>query len=318
MYRLPLCIALKNYHYLPALCASDEVSETVTLTLFRMQDLSEVPSTAQVAEISLARYIRGLSMGDTSWVAVPHFPRRAFAHRAWYVRADSDIERFSDLTGLSVGTNQWLATGNVWARGAAREAGLDLDTVNWQIAPIRGSSFQTHDLQPGSAALRAGAGVDLVRDLLSGRLDALVSPRRPVDSSGNRAPIRRLVVDYPGAEKAYFERTGVYPTHHVVAVRRETFEREPLVLKWVFDALERDRVDFQNSLIVRGGSFLTPWALADLEDAQHTFGDDWQPGGAQENLAETAALCAELNAQRCLEREVAPSEVYSQFEEVYG
>jgi 4,5-dihydroxyphthalate decarboxylase len=149
--------------------------------------------------------------------------------------------------------------------------------------------------------------------LIDGELDALMIALPPQGFYEPDSPIVRVIPDYRVAERAYYERTGLYPAHHIVGIRREIFERHPWVAQSLFDAFERSKSIWQGR---RRLAETTPWLLAEIEAATALMGTlDWQPNGVEPNRAMTAALCDELYAQGLIDQPLDPETVFAEFEQ---
>jgi 4,5-dihydroxyphthalate decarboxylase len=150
--------------------------------------------------------------------------------------------------------------------------------------------------------------------LLAGDLDALMCPFPPVGFYAPNSPLVRLIPDYRSAEQAYYRRTGIYPAHHVIGIRRAVFERAPQTAVSLYQALDRARLLWQQRRLYTAE--LTPWTLADIEETAALLGQDWQPSGVSANRNVIAALCAEELAQGLVTRPIDPAEVFAEFERV--
>ena len=62
--------------------------------------------------------------------------------------------------------------------------------------------------------------------LAAGEIDALYAPRKP--SCYGNGTVRRLWEDYVPVERAYFERTRIFPIMHVAVIRRDVLRTRPL------------------------------------------------------------------------------------------
>src|SRR3954453_21079032 len=139
MSNLALACAIKNYDHIAPLRAGDVRPEGIDLTfdfgpdvLNRVISLPEVP----VGELSFGRYLIRLSSGDTSIVGLPIFTTCLFRHRVFYVAQESPRQTLEDLAGARIGTNEWPATGNTWARAALRERGVEIEKIRWSVGTV--------------------------------------------------------------------------------------------------------------------------------------------------------------------------------------
>src|SRR5215216_4879212 len=125
---LALTCAIKDYDHIAPLRSGDVTPEGIALhfdfgpdVLNRVINLPEVP----VGELSFGRYLIRVASGDRSIVGLPIFTTCLFRQRCFYVRQDSPYRALGDLDGTRIGTNEWPATGNTWARAALREQGVE-------------------------------------------------------------------------------------------------------------------------------------------------------------------------------------------------
>jgi 4,5-dihydroxyphthalate decarboxylase len=123
--------------------------------------------------------------------------------------------------------------------------------------------------------------------------------------------------DFPRLEKDYFLRSGIYPAHHILGVRRDVFEQHPAVLAIVFDACTtarrrwyEQRVDLEET---------SPWIAADIDACAALFPDSWYEDGiaSASNQAMLRTLHAEQVAEGLAEEAFDPISIFKEFEETY-
>ena len=315
----------KDYDFLAPLASGDVVAEHLDLRIERSADTMAGGSgqvrflaTPEIesGEYSFSLYLIGLSKGDRSFVGIPFFPARGFRHHCLYVHRDSGLRCAKDLEGKRVGLNAWKTTGNTWTRAALREEGADLDGISWVVGPMDSSGRDAAHNKPQvdlpDSVRPAPPGRTLESMLLEGELDAIMCPAPPPSFSDGSGVTMRLYQDHRRVEREYYARTGIYPAHHLVVVRREAFERLPTVASRLYDALERSRQWWQARR--RGLAETTPWMEDDIAEATRVFGGDWQVNGVQGNATLIETLCKEQYAQGLVERQVEPAEVFAEFE----
>jgi 4,5-dihydroxyphthalate decarboxylase len=316
MERPALTLVMRDYDYLAAIYSGDVVPDGLALALDRKTPITQAATDPDIpaCELSFSRFLIGLSQGDRSFVSVPFFPTRAFRHRCFFVRRGSDLRVLGDLEGRRVGTNSWPDTGNTWTRAALREAGVRIDRIRWWVGPLD----EQYPVRPQSGlppyVQEAPPGRFLRDMLMAGDLDALMCPFPPVGFYAPDSPLVRLIPNYRGAEQAYYRRTGIYPAHHIIGIRRAVFERAPRSAVVLYQALDRARLLWQQRRLYTAE--LTPWTLADIEETAALLGEDWQPSGVSANRKVIAALCAEELAQGLVTRAIDPATVFADFEAV--
>ncbi len=319
MADLPLTLATRDYDHVAPLATGDVRIEGVDLHLIRSFDaLARVTGDAAVdgGEASFSRYVQRLAGGDRTLVGLPVFVMREFRHRNFYVRRDAGLRSLADLAGRRVGLDAWPNSGNTWSRALVREAGVPLERVRWLVGRVH-----AHDAPPPADTLPAG--VELARRplrdmLVDGELDVLIWAWTPDGFYDADSPLARLFEDYVTAERAHYQRTRLFPAHHVLVLRRAVVERAPHLLRAVYAGFEAARAHAARRRWTLHES--SPWLLADLEAQARLMGPE--PAGyglgAPENRAMIARFCAEQHAQGLIARPIDPAAVFADFEALAG
>ena len=174
-------------------------------------------------------------------ISIPAFPNRKFRLAYIFVNSQAGIETAKDLEGRRVGIMQWDNTAGVWARGALQHFyGVDLRRINWMASRAKkegvaeGIRIETID----------GTGeADVLLDnlLLAGKLDAVIGPNLLPSISARDPRTRRLFRDYRGEEQNYFRKTGIFPTSHIVTLKREFVDRHPQAPVALLKAFRKSR-----------------------------------------------------------------------------
>lgn len=312
-------LAQDHDHYMP-LAVGDVTIPGVDLRLKRvrlgvmvgMLERIYVDPELQVGEASFARYIGRVADRDVGPVmALPAFVVRAFRHRGIYVRRGRKL-RVADLAGKTIGISEWRATGNTWARAVLSDAGVKTQDCNWILARADDTKKPPpKDELPPNVVF--GKDSDNLVDLLAtGAIDAFVAPLEPPNFYEPGCPIVRLFDDYEAAERDYFKRTGIFPGHHIVCVKREFYEKHPDLTRAIYRGMDESKRGWDEYAKIFGQC--TPWLLREIERAQELMGQDWRPYGLERNHAMIDALCRELFEQGLVSRRVDPSELFPDFE----
>lgn len=297
--KTPLKLMTKDYDFMAPLACGDVVAKDIDLTLVRdtagALDRTLNDDSFDAGEISLSRHMSRLAQGDMSFVAIPVFPSRGFRHRCFYVRRDSGLTSFEQLEGKRIGTNEWPATGNTWSRAILRHHGVRIEGIDWRVGPIDGtpSNRPQGNLPP---YVRPVTDKTLLSMLLAGELDALMCPLPPKGFYAEGSAFVRLLPDYRKAEMEYYRRTGLFPIFHTVGVRRAVYEKDPRVLRNLYNALEQSKRKWQTSRQQLADTS-TPWTATEIEDTTAVFGEDWSPNGIEANRKVVQTLCDEQFAQ---------------------
>ncbi len=254
-------------------------------TFFRMMRHQEF----DVAEMSLGSYTLSLSRDPAPFIAIPVYPSRSFRHSGIYVNADASIREPRDLIGKRVGNPEYQLTANVWIRGILNdEYGVSADSVSY----FRGGLEQPGRVEKAALTLPAGIRIqDIPQDrtlaqmLETGEIDALYSPRPPSTLDSNPGKVRRLFPDYGAVESDYYRKTKIFPIMHVVAIRREVYEKN----RWVAQSLLKAFAAAQKEVYAdlhefAALKFMLPWLLPQVEETERLMGRDFWPYGYQPNV----------------------------------
>lgn len=246
-------------------------------TFFRMARFREF----DVSELSLSSYVVSRRSAEPPFTAVPVFPSRSFRHSGIYVRRGGGIERPQDLRGGRVGVAEYQLTANVWIRGIlAEHHGLpvrDVTYVTGGLEDPRRIEKITLDLPESIRIERAPEGTILAELLARGDLDAVYSPRAPAGAA-------RLFEDFEAVERAYYERTGIFPIMHVLAIRSDVYEANRWIARSLFKAFSAARDEAIDALSeVAALKVSLPWAPAHAEEARRLMGDDYWSYGVEPN-----------------------------------
>ncbi len=160
-------------------------------------------------------------------ISIPAFPNRKFRLAYIFVNSKAGIESPKDLKGKRVGIMQWDNTAGVWARGALQHYyGVDLTRINW-LAPRVKKEGVAQGIR--IEKLEGGDDADALLDglLVEGQLDAVIGPNVLPSISARDPRTRRLFRDYRAEEQAYFKKTGIFPTSHIVTLKQSFVDRHP-------------------------------------------------------------------------------------------
>ncbi len=321
MARLPLTFACGDYDRTRALeegtIRPDGIELTylrlpVEKTFFRMMRHREF----EVAEMSLSSYVVSLQADDPPFVGLPVFTSRMFRHGGVYVNADAGIERPEDLRGAVVGTPEFQLTAGVWIRGIlADRHGLPVDAVRYltggQETPGR---IEKAPLDLGGRVEVGQIGPDqtLSALLAEGRIAALYTPRIPAPFAVGDPRVRRLFPDAVATEKEYYAATGIFPIMHVVAIRRDVYDRHRWVAQSLYKALLLAKQQAMASLYDSSAlRFMLPWLNQDLEQAKALMGEDFWSYGLERNREVLTTFLRYHHDQGLSRRLLRPDELFA-------
>jgi hypothetical protein len=245
-----------------------------------------------VAELGLTYFLRTMDLDDPPFRLMPVFPVRAFRHSAIYINKGSGIERPQDLVGKRIGELALYGhDAGVMPKGMlADDYGVRPETCRWLVGsidfPMKPIDFVAHPQPPGVQVEYAKEGSDLGKMLEAGEIDALVSADAPRCILEGSPKVGRLFPDYDVVERAYYERTGIFPIMHAVAVRRE-LASDATLMRAVYDgfcaAKDHAQKQYVEGLTFNNMTMMIPWLSKLLTDDRRVLGDDWWPYGVRAN-----------------------------------
>lgn len=309
MTRLPFTLACGFYDRTDALRSGEVVPEGLDLVYVPIQSPPELfarmvhKESFDAAEMSTSLYMQLRSQGDFPFVALPIFPSRMFRHSYVFVRDDAGIDTPADLAGKRIGVQEYHQTAAVWIRGILQNYyDVDFSGVQWFEAGVNAprEPDPVVDRRPaGPLDIQFVAGRSIDDLLVAGDIDAYFGARKP--KSVGKGAVRRLFRDARTEERAWFQRTGIYPMMHTIVVREPVLQRHPWVaesLVKAFDAAKRQSLE--QARFSGTNRYMLPWLQDDLDEIDELFGGDPYPYGLEPNRTALEALAGFLAQQRFL------------------
>jgi 4,5-dihydroxyphthalate decarboxylase len=258
-----------------------------------------------VCELAPTSYLMALQSG-VPLTAIPVFLNRRFHHADVQCGTASGIRFPADLKGKRIGVRAYTVTTGVWVRGILREEyHLDIDTVTWVVDDddhIEGHVPENVE--------RVSDGRSLGELLRAGEIDAAFSGnagtgRAGAPRAGWSAPAEQpaqedgpypLFPDHEVLATDWYLRTGIYPLHSVIAIRRELVDRDP-------DLPDRLYAAFAESKQRQVEADPEWTALPRLGQQARQIGGDPIPYGLHANDASIRALVKYSRAQGLLDED---------------
>jgi len=273
-----------------------------------------------VAEYSSSEFVQRYANKQCPFVALPIFPSRAFRHGFIAVNRRSGINSPKDLEGKRIGVPLYTMTAAIFIRGLLQhEYGVDFSKVHWvqgamNTAFAHGNPTVLPLLKPVSIEDNK-SGKSLSELISEGAIDATLGTSLP-ESIRRNPDVQRLFPDYVQEEKDYYQRTRIYPIMHLVAIRRDIYERYPFVATSLFDAMVKSKkIALDRMFNLRALRYMTPWLMRDIDEIyEHFKGDPW-PYGVEPNRPTLEALVQYLADQSLI---AAPVPVDDLFVPTYG
>lgn len=307
--KVPITLACALYDRMQALYTGQVQPEGIALT-FRVEDFPRklfdsamAQQQFDVCEMSSSDYITRLSAGDCPFVALPVFPSKMFRHGMIAINKRSGIRTPKDLEGKRVGVMRYTMTAAVWQRGHLQnDYGVDLSTIHWVEGSINspGSHGVPTIIPPGTKFEVNDSGKSMSDLLAEGKVDATIGTHLP-DSRFTSKDVVRLFPDFKEVEKTYYKRTGIFPIMHLIAIKRDVYEKHPFIAQSLYRAFCESKqaalVRMRNYSALR---FMLPWMPAELDELDEVFGDDPWTYGLQEARTNLGTLMTYMVQQRML------------------
>jgi 4,5-dihydroxyphthalate decarboxylase len=272
-----------------------------------------------VSELSLSSYLlTHLAGGPLSpLIAIPVFPSRSFRHSGVYVTEQSAVTQPEDLAGRTVGVAEYQLTANVWIRGILQEYhGVPARSVRYRTGGLNEPGRQEKiplDLPPDIDLAPIAPGQTLAGLLARGEIDAIYSPRAPIDPvapKGDR--LRRLFTDPRAAEQDYYRASGIFPVMHVVVIQRRLYETNrwlaQSLMKSFLQAKSLAYADLQRTAAL---AVTLPWVREEYEATAGLLGQDYWSYGLEPNRRVLETFIRYADEQGMIPRRPDPAELFA-------
>jgi 4,5-dihydroxyphthalate decarboxylase len=245
-----------------------------------------------VSELGMSYFLRTFDFDEAPFLAIPIFLNRVFRHSAIYVNTSS-VRKPEDLAGKTVGElGMYGHDAGVWPKGMlSDDYGITPDQCRWLIGgldwPMEPVDFVPRPHPANVDVTDAPQGSDLGAMLEAGEIDALISadvPKRLLDGSTR---VARLFPDFKTIERQYYQRTGIFPIMHTVAVRRELAAEHPEAIRAIYkgfcDAKDAAIARYNVGRIFNNVQIMLPWFSELIDEDRRLLGEDWWPYGIHAN-----------------------------------
>lgn len=269
-----------------------------------------------VTELSLSSTMATTARGECAYIGVPAFVSRLFRHSSIYIRTDRGIHGPEDLKGKIIGVPEYQMTANVWVRGILEdEYGVKPSDMSWRNGGLEeaGREERSRLTLPDDVELESiPEDQTLAQWLDEGRIDALFSARAPSGFLRGSPAIDRLFPDYPTVERAYFEKTRIFPIMHLIGIRRSLYEKHPWLAVNVYNAfVKAKRICFEEINQIGHLHTSLPWQIAAYKDACALMGDDYWAYGIDANAHVLDTVMRYSFEQGLSERRLMPEDVFA-------
>jgi 4,5-dihydroxyphthalate decarboxylase len=271
-----------------------------------------------IAELSASEFISLMGRGGRGacpFAVLPVFPSCVFRHGHIFINAHAGIRSAKDLEGKRVGVPLYTQTAAIWARGhLAHEFGVNLDSIRWVQGAVEkaGSHGRPHALpliRPVHIEQNAG-GHSLGALLAHGAIDAMIGSRKP-DEFGRHPEVIRLFPDHRALERDFYRRTKIFPIMHLIAVRRDLYERQRWIATSLYNAFVEAKRRARRRLRYAGSlAAMLPWLIDDVEQIDEVFGGDPFVYGVEPNRPTLQALVQYMVEQHFIADAIAVEDLF--------
>jgi 4,5-dihydroxyphthalate decarboxylase len=311
--KLELSFACGDYEIMRALKEGSVRPEGIELTV--LTDMAAAPRhwrflrnrEFDVAEVSGSGYVAARDQG-LPFRAIPVFPHRRFRHGFIFVNTAKGISKPTDLIGRKVGTKDYLFTAGLWMRGILEhDYGVPHQSIEWLSELDEDVDFTP---PPGLKLSQVPREKSLEDMLVSGEIDALLSPDLIRPLTVGDARVGRLFANYKQEEIAFYRKTGIFPIMHVVGIKAEIVEKHPWVPINLYKAFERSKAlameRMENPRIVPLAWYRESW-----EEQEGILGKDpWEYGLTERNCENFERLVTYSQEQGLIKRRLPLDELF--------
>jgi len=267
------------------------------------------------SEMSSSEFISRFGTGHCPFVAIPVFASRLFRHGFIFFNRKAGIRTPKDLEGKRVGVPLYTMSAAIWIRGLLQhEYGVDLRKIHWvQGAMNTGGAHGSPTVLPllNPIPIEQNTSKKSMSDLIEERVvDATLGTSLP-EAIRTNPDITRLFPNYVELEKEFYKRTKIYPIMHLVAIRKQVYEKYPFVATSLYNAFcESKKIALEKMFNLRALRYMTPFLMRDIDEIYEFFdGDPW-PYGVEPNRPTLEAFVTYLTDQSLIAAPVPVDDLF--------
>jgi 4,5-dihydroxyphthalate decarboxylase len=258
------------------------------------------------SEMSSSETITHICSDNSPFVALPVFPSRVYRHGNIFVSVKNGIKKPKDFEGKRIGVPLYAMTAAIWIKALlADDYGVDLSGITWVQGA--GDHLGAHGEDrpppsiPGVKIVQNTSDKTLFQMLAAGEIDGYIGTGAPKNLGGGE--IDRLFPNNVEIEKDYFRRTGIHPIMHLVAIRKEVYERNKWIAKPLYKAFVESKnrawAEYHNTGANRS---MFPWVYDHVAETEKIMGPDPWPYGVEANRKTLETLVNNLHRQGMINR----------------
>ena len=112
-------------------------------------------------------------------------------------------------------------------------------------------------------------------------------------------------------ERAYFEKTGIFPIMHTVVLKEELVREHPWLPRSLYEAFaEAKRLAYRRLADTAVLPYVLPWLVAEVEETRALMGDDPFPYGVSRNRRTVETLAGYSFRQGLAPRRLGIEELF--------
>ena len=253
---------------------------------------------------------------ENAYVAIPVFVSRLFRHSGVYIRTDRGIERPQDLKGKTMGLPEYQITANVWIRGILNdEYKVPISSVTTYTGGLEEPGREEKlslTLPPEIKIQSIPAGKTLSQMLETGEIDAMYTPRAPSSFTSGSGKVRRLFQNYAAVEREYYLRTKIFLIMHVIAIRRDVYEKNPWVAQSLYKGfIQAQRQAYEDLHETAALKYMLPWLVDHVEETEKVMGKEFWKYGYEPNVQNLSTFLRYSYEQGLAKRLLTPRELFA-------
>jgi 4,5-dihydroxyphthalate decarboxylase len=281
MAKIPMTFACGLYDRMLALYTGEVQAEGIDLAFLAIDDPRQIFDRMgknldfDACEMSSSEVISRHAAGRREMVALPVFPSRVFRHGFITVNRKA-VRTPKELAGKRIGVPLYTQTAALFIRGLLQdEYDVDLSGVHWvqgatNSAESHGNPSAPPLLKPVSIEQNT-SGRSLSELLEVGEIQAILGSGLPVALCTN-PDVQRLFPDFHALELDYYRRTRIFPIMHLVAIRRDLYEKHPFVATSLYKAMtEAKNIALAKMRDLGALRYMLPGMPAELDEIDATL-----------------------------------------------
>src|SRR5207245_10348567 len=117
----------------------------------------------------------------------------------------------------------------------------------------------------------------------------------------------RLFQNYAAAESEYYQRTKIFPIMHVIAIRRDVYEKNPWVAQSLYKGfVQSQRQAYEDLHETAALKYMLPWLVDHVEETEKVMGKDFWKYGYEPNVQNLSTFLRYSSDHGLAQRQLVP------------